>query len=304
MWKKKLKELEDKKQWDVAIAFMEKVIAENQDSVDAYLSLQYLIMNLLVEDREYDGSNRDSYVKKLQKYFHEAYEKFSENSEYLYYTGRTAVMSDWYFGFEGNEAHEMIDKAAELEPDNKVYQWNSFRDLNPLHDREKLEPYIYDVFDSHSDIRKELDSKGSLGTYLLNIMTYVLQKKQLQIRCIDEKKIDWSRALRASVCFFSQSITKDESKISNSLKNKLESPLYSSLSTMEKWEDLYKDTEIKNYRDSYTIMMRLVAKYLEDNDLYLSTLEGMKLVKGKQKTVDPQYWDIWHACVLETLGKS
>ena len=49
-WKEHLLKLEQRKDWKSAIALMENIIDSNGTNVDAYLSINYLLMNLLVEE--------------------------------------------------------------------------------------------------------------------------------------------------------------------------------------------------------------------------------------------------------------
>jgi hypothetical protein len=49
-WKKQLAGFEHRKEWDEAIELMQHVIAENSYDLDACLSMNYLLMNLLVEE--------------------------------------------------------------------------------------------------------------------------------------------------------------------------------------------------------------------------------------------------------------
>ena len=74
-WKEKLRRLEKTKQWDRAIEFMETVIRKNPDDVDAYIYMNYLLMNLLVEEK-HDESKHDYYEFLAKKYFDESYAKF------------------------------------------------------------------------------------------------------------------------------------------------------------------------------------------------------------------------------------
>lgn len=84
-WQKILRKLEQNKEWDNAIEFMQNVVKENPDNVDVYLRINYLLMNLLVEE-DYDRTKHDYYAALLKKYFDESYAKFFLNPEYLYYT--------------------------------------------------------------------------------------------------------------------------------------------------------------------------------------------------------------------------
>lgn len=170
-WKEKLRILEQNKDWDSAIEFMQKIIAENQNNIDAYLSINYLLMNLLVEE-DHDESKHNYYENLCKYYFNESYKRFSNNPEYLYFTAKTAFMSEWFFGIEYEQAEEMLNRALELEPNNLLYQWNlygsqSYRNTFP---NDKLIIYCKMVFQIDSPIQKILKNKGSLGEYLLELM--------------------------------------------------------------------------------------------------------------------------------------
>ncbi len=60
-WKIQLCKLEKAKQWDKAITFMQKVITQKPDDIDAYLFMEYLLMNLLVEE-DYDRSQENHVI--------------------------------------------------------------------------------------------------------------------------------------------------------------------------------------------------------------------------------------------------
>lgn len=49
-WKQQLRVFELNKQWDQAIEFMQIVVEANPDDMDAYIYINFLIMNLLVEE--------------------------------------------------------------------------------------------------------------------------------------------------------------------------------------------------------------------------------------------------------------
>src|ERR1700733_75400 len=98
-WKEELKELEQSKQWPLAIAVMQQVIAEHPKDVDAYLFMNYLLVNLLTNE-DYDENKQDQYTHLLHDYVEESSAKFARNAEYQFYTGITAAMSDTYVGIE------------------------------------------------------------------------------------------------------------------------------------------------------------------------------------------------------------
>ncbi len=173
-WKEQLKKLEQSKEWDFAIKLMESVIEDNPDNLDAYLSMNYLLMNLLVEEK-HDESKHSYYENLLKKYFNESYKKFSDNAEYLFFTGITAFMSEWFFGIDIEDAKNMLYKATQLAPDNILYKWGYYGnfDLSKFDSlRKESEIYAKQILEKNSPFRKMLEEKGSLGAHILQIMSH------------------------------------------------------------------------------------------------------------------------------------
>lgn len=172
-WKDSLEKLERHKQWDAAIEYMEHVIADNQSDMEAYLSITYVLMNLLAEE-DYDVTKHDYYAMLAKKYFDESYEKFSNNPEYLFYIARIAAMSEWYFDIEPEDIEKMLQKAAALDPKNPLYQWSSYSNLEKdyLQNKHLLITYSQLILQNNSPIKMYLESKGSLGRYIWNMMEH------------------------------------------------------------------------------------------------------------------------------------
>lgn len=172
LWKKQLAKLEHAKQWDRAIKYMQNIVTKNPDNLDAYLSINYLLMNLLVEE-DYDNTKHDYYASLTKKYFDESYAKFSNNPEYLFFTGITAFMSEWYFDIDREDAKKMLFKALDLEPDNLLYQstYYLYLDKKDPNNIQPLLDYANKVIASDSPIKTLLKNKGSLGAYILEITT-------------------------------------------------------------------------------------------------------------------------------------
>lgn len=170
-WKEHLRNLEHKQDWDEAIAFMQQIIKDNPNNMDAYLFMNYLLMNLLVEE-DYDRTKEHHYRRLLKQYFDESYTKFSDNAEYLYLTGKTAVMCELLFGIDVKDYEAMIEKAKKLDPSNLVYKENYYWELkekNPKHP--ELIEYCKLVLSDDSPIKEQLKTKGALGEYLLELKT-------------------------------------------------------------------------------------------------------------------------------------
>jgi len=167
-WKNILRKLERGKQWDDAIEFMEQIIAENPDDMDAYMLMNYLLMNLLIEERYHDTSKDPHYRCLSYKYFKESYAKFSHNAEYLYLTGRTAVMAEMLWGIDVKDYEQMLEKAMQLEPNNWVYKETYYWKLSEENPQDpELDEYAKIVLTEPSPVTEQLKDKGALGEYLL-----------------------------------------------------------------------------------------------------------------------------------------
>jgi tetratricopeptide (TPR) repeat protein len=171
-WQKKLRHLEQNKQWDEAIEFMQDIIEKNPDNLDVYLSIAYLLMNLIVEE-DYDRSKGDYYRYLTKKYYNESYKKFSHDPKYLFYIGRIAVMSEWFFGIDTEDYEKMLRDAARLEPNNLLYQWVNCDSMHKsdLENRKNVRDYAKAVLAPNSPIPKILDIESSLGEYIFEIIT-------------------------------------------------------------------------------------------------------------------------------------
>lgn len=173
-WKEVLRQLEYKKDWDTAIEYMQHVIQENPNNMDAYMHMNFLLMNLLVEeDHHHLQHDFEYYITLAKHYFNESYQKYSENAEYLFYTALTAVMSEWYWGIEVKDYEDMFKKAMQLEPYNLVYRRDRIIHLNHKDpsNYEELKAYYQLVLDENSNLHKTLASKGAIGAYLLEMLT-------------------------------------------------------------------------------------------------------------------------------------
>ena len=186
IWKKQLLALEQHKEWDFAIEYMQSVITEHANDVDAYLSMCYLLMNLLVEE-EYDESKHDYYTDLCKKYFQESYARFHEDAEYLFFIAEIAYMSEWYFDITVEDADKMRYKAMNLDPNNSVYTWYNYMHLNKNdpNDFKKLKNYVLMILSEDSPIKSVLNPKGSLGKCFFDMMSHWARRI---LRELDEKK--------------------------------------------------------------------------------------------------------------------
>ena len=169
-WKQYLLDLEHKEQWDNAIEYMEGIVEANPDDMDAYIYINFLLMNTLVEvDVEnYDVNNCDYYAKLLLEYYNNSYAKFSNNAEYLFCSATTAVFSPWFMGLAAEDYEKMFARAIELDPENLLYQKTYYLYLDQLVHSQQAEKLVYAklILQENSPLIKEWESRGALGEYL------------------------------------------------------------------------------------------------------------------------------------------
>lgn len=173
-WQQELRTLENSESWDQAIELLQKTIAQNPSDMNAYMSMNYLLMNLLVDENEDEDetSNFSSYEKMAKKYFKESYAKFSDNPEYLFFTGVTASMAESCFGIDQDKAHAMFAKAAQLEPKSILYQWGycAYVDVDSKESQRQSAECVKAITTGRSPIKAMLLAKGSVGEYVLEMM--------------------------------------------------------------------------------------------------------------------------------------
>jgi len=183
-WKKQVTHLEQEGSFDIAIFFLQKIIAENFNNVDAYIFLLYRLMDTLIEGtcywsniskdplhvikNEYYESKHDDYVKLARKYFAESYAKYSHNSEYLFYVGVIIAPDPYIFNpKKGFDHMDMIHAALALNY-NTILK-DEFTSLNAYltpHDQADDIVYSRKILNDPS-IQEQLATKGAAGEYVV-----------------------------------------------------------------------------------------------------------------------------------------
>lgn len=173
-WQQELRTLENQEAWDRAIALLQKTITQNPSSIDAYMNMNYLLMNLLVDEDEDEDetSNFSSYEKLAKKYFKESYAKFSDNPEYLFFTGVTAAMAESCFDIDAEQVGKMFQKAMQIEPKNILYSWGyyAYVGVDSKEAQKQSSDCVKSIMHGKSPIKAMLLAKGSLGEYVLEMM--------------------------------------------------------------------------------------------------------------------------------------
>jgi hypothetical protein len=169
-WKEQLSEIEshfgyhEKRDWKPAVKLVKNLVEKYPDDVEVYIRTIYLIHNILVEE-DYLNNEHDEMADLLKEYFERSYKLFSENAEYLFFTGKILHIAEWYFGLDDSKlAMEMQKKAMEKEPGNLLYEW-AYR-LSC--DGDIVEGYLANQLIEHEKAKVNwLKSKGFPGSYVL-----------------------------------------------------------------------------------------------------------------------------------------
>lgn len=177
-WSNKLETLERNKDWESAIVLMQKTISNKSENVEAYIRTIYLLHNILVEE-DYPKKNHFFVEKLLKKYFKESKQKFSQNSEYLFFIGKILFISEWYFELDDSHkplndqlAFNMQKKAFEKEPENTLYEWAYVFSKN---DKKKAFILSKDLLNDKSTVLSWLKTKGFPGEYLIQSLKYCFE---------------------------------------------------------------------------------------------------------------------------------
>jgi len=152
-----------------AVQLLEK---HNGDHPELYLRVMFLLLDFVVEG-QYTQEEHDYAAKKLREIFDTSYEKFSDNPEFLFFTGIMAYIGEWYFGMDSVEpATLMLEKAMHMESGNTLYKWGYYSriDQRPEQNTDiKLQLSEQLLFKEASKL-DWLKSKGLLGKYVFGTL--------------------------------------------------------------------------------------------------------------------------------------
>lgn len=124
-WKDQLYEYENQKKWIFAVEFMQYVIKNNPNDMDAYILMNYVVMNFL-RDEDHNGFNVIYFERIMKKNFDLSYVKYSENAEFLFFTAFTISPGEWYVDWDIEDVLKLYRRAYEMEPNNILYEWGDY----------------------------------------------------------------------------------------------------------------------------------------------------------------------------------
>lgn len=134
-----------------------------------YVRSIYVLHNILVED--YSSEEEKLLPDLLKKCFNKSYQKFSDNTEYLFFVGKILYISECYFNIDDDTkpvekrlTFKMQEQAFNKEPYNKLFEWAYRFSLN-----DESASYLAQYILQSDKIRIEwLKSKGFPSHYVLD----------------------------------------------------------------------------------------------------------------------------------------
>lgn len=175
-WKEQVAKLDLEGNFDITIFLLEKVIEENPTDIDAYIILLHRFMDSFLENSCYWANSKDplrqikqeycedkiwhGYTQRAQKCFDESYARFSDNSEYLYYTSRLLLHAYDFMclNIEENLLISMYEKA-------KASGYNSLIEQGYPKKENDVE-WATRILNDPS-IQKQLATKGAAAEYVI-----------------------------------------------------------------------------------------------------------------------------------------
>lgn len=166
--KNSLKIIEQERNVFMAIDYLEKT---NDKDLDTYLRIIFLMLDFLV-DGKYSEEEHEVVSLKIKQIFNEAQTRYSDNDEFLFFSGLMICIAEWYFGIDSvDEAIVMLNKAKRSEPKNLLYKWGALVLADERSEVNTQEKFILSkqLLEDHSLITL-MKNRGLLGEYILGII--------------------------------------------------------------------------------------------------------------------------------------
>ncbi len=168
-WKQQLESYEKAGEWKDAVEYIERVLPLHSSDPEIWVRLLYLFHNIVLEERP-ANIDHDDLAKRLLVYFNKSQKEFANNPEYLFFIGVIMHIAEYYFGQDDlSVAEEMIKKACEMNPENRLFKWQRLVDIDTKESLTEAGRLAQDILDSDSPEKHWLQTKGFPGDYVLNV---------------------------------------------------------------------------------------------------------------------------------------
>lgn len=129
------------------------------------------LLAFYLAEGQYSSEDYICMSSSLKDIYNKANVKFSNNSQFLFFTGIIMYLGEWYFGIDDIEfVNQMLKKASEIESDNLLYRWGYYSRIDQrleINTELKLRLSEQLLFNEPEYINL-LKTKGLLGEYILS----------------------------------------------------------------------------------------------------------------------------------------
>ncbi|MCM1501400.1 MAG: hypothetical protein NC115_01880 [Bacteroidales bacterium] len=172
-WKEELQNYIGNEEWEKALSMMPDVLVRDNYSIDAYLNYFFIFEEIVTCPSIDFSDSLIDWVKRLMLPLHEdSLDRYSDNAEYLFWHGFMMIRCNWICYPDDLESEQMLRKAHEMEPENKLYAWAVLDGI----ERQKCEMEIV----NNEDIMNCIISKGPVGVYLEGILINSVKHMKMQ----------------------------------------------------------------------------------------------------------------------------
>ena len=149
----------DKDEWVAAIDYLTQVSEKHPEDVDVAINLVYCFGIFLSEKAEMDAIS--VYQNRSIAFFEQAYERFRDNPDFLFYAGFMVCIGEWNYGIEDHFGDKMMAMALSMRPDDVVFSLGS-----DMEDRKQLKRHVFSYLDENG--YESVLKHGPMGEYFLD----------------------------------------------------------------------------------------------------------------------------------------
>lgn len=122
-WKEELKTEFEAGNYIASVSLLRKNLRKGIDVKDTYLCLIYVYLEIIVESKL---TNHFSYIPPLRQVFLEAFSKYENCANFLFYVAYMAsAFGEMFLGLKEIDVMSMFKKCVVLSPSNLLYQWGN-----------------------------------------------------------------------------------------------------------------------------------------------------------------------------------
>lgn len=165
-WKKALSYLLETKKWQEALDLMANVVKSDDTSVDAYINYLYILEAIPLEPEvDYLGEMARRANDALFGVYEEARSKYSDNPDFLFWSGWLATWCEWLFKIDLRDAELLMLKSYVMRPENKLFGLAMVSNRKYTRDG-AYEDCIREIM-SDKDTVNYIEKRGPVGEYML-----------------------------------------------------------------------------------------------------------------------------------------